>query len=258
LIRALRAIPPRPVQAIVEAVLQKSDYEKSLIDDEGNEQLANVRELVTAARQYDLDNPTGSLIDWLQQISLMTDADSLQLAGGPVTLMTLHTAKGLEFPVVYIAGLEEDVLPHSRAVRSGEPDDIEEERRLFFVGITRAKESLTLTHAKYRMTRGITERAIISRFTRELPEEQIERQTFQNQRDRSRAHLSGYNDSGRDIDSSGYYAGQRVKHEDYGVGEVLRLDRSGRSTVIRIHFRDFGERSFALEHVSLYVLDGEC
>lgn len=267
LMRHLRAMSAQPVRPIVEAVLSEAGFDpsagggqRSLGGDASgwleSDAVENVRELVTAARQFDQDNPDGTLTDWLQQISLVSDTDALDEQGGAVTLMTLHTAKGLEFPLVYIAGLEENLLPHRRALREGE-DDIEEERRLFFVGMTRAMDSLTITHAKYRMTRGITERSTASRFLSELPAEGVEHESFEIERDRARSHLGEFNEGEESFDASGYYPGQRVRHDEYGEGTVLTVETRGRTPYVRIHF-DCGERSFALEHVSLYIMDGEC
>lgn len=256
MLAVFRAMPRRPVREIVERVLKESGLEASLSGQEeiDNEPLANVYELVNAAGQFDGDQPEGTLGDWLQQISLVSDADAIEEAGGTVTLMTLHTAKGLEYPMVYIVGLEEGLLPHKRSL-AGDESEVEEERRLCFVGMTRAKERLTLSGARYRMIRGITQRTIASRFLRELPDEEIERDTFESQRDRSMAHLGEYNDGDGHMAAGGYYPGQRVRHEEYGDGEVVALEPRGRSMFVRIHFNDYGERSFAMEHVSLIVMD---
>ena len=256
MLERLRAMPRQPVREIVERVLKESGLEASLSGQEeiDNEPLANVYELVNAAGQFDADQPEGKLGDWLQQISLVSDADAIEEAGGTVTLMTLHTAKGLEYPVVYVIGLEEGLLPHKRSL-AGEESEVEEERRLCFVGMTRAKERLTLSGARYRMIRGITERTIASRFLRELPDEEIERDSFESPRDRSMAHLGEYNDGQPPMEAGGYHPGQRVRHEEYGDGEVVALEPRGRSVYVRIHFNDYGERSFAMEHVSLIVMD---
>jgi len=256
LLRRMRALPPRPVCNIVDAVIKESGLEASLaqVGEIDNEPLANVRELVTAARQYDLDNPEGALGDWLHQISLVSDTDAIELRGGAVTLMTLHAAKGLEFPVVYIVGLEQGLLPHGRTLAEG-PAALEEERRLCFVGMTRSMERLTLSHAEYRMIRGITERTLASRFLRDLPADEIDYKTIETAHDRSMAHLKRSNVAECDGQDSLYYPGRRVVHEQYGEGEVLCLEPRGRSVFIRIQFPEFGERSFALEHVPLYIVE---
>ncbi len=256
LLAELRELPPRPVCTTVEAVLLSSGIEASLrnTEDIDNEPLANVYELVNAARQYDQQNPDGSMGEWLHQISLVSDVDAVELSGGHTTLMTLHAAKGLEFPVVYIVGVEESLLPHRRAVQ-GDESDLEEERRLCFVGITRAKQQLTLSSATYRMVRGITERTIASRFLHELPSDDVERETFHEERDRSSAHLASHNERDFPVTDAEFIPGQRVRHPEYDDGTVLGLDRRGRSVYIRVLFDDYGKRSFALEHADLVILE---
>jgi len=256
LLGKLREMPPRPVKAIVDAALKQSGLEASLAEagEIDNEPLANVRELVTAAQQYDMENPDGALGDWLHQISLVSDTDAIELGGGAVTLMTLHAAKGLEFPVVYVVGLEQGLLPHSRTLSEG-LEAVEEERRLCFVGMTRSMRHLTLTHAEYRMIRGVTERALPSRFLRDLPAEEIEYKTIETPCDRSLAHLGRSNTADGAQQDDLYYPGRRVIHDEYGEGQVLCLEPRGRSVYIRIQFEEFGERAFALEHVPLYIVE---
>src|SRR4029079_17583977 len=128
-------------------------------------------ELITSAHEYDAGNPEASLNDYLAQISLVSDIDHLKDAGGAVTLMTLHAAKGLEFPVVAMIGLEEGILPHSRS--RGNLNELEEERRLAFVGITRAQEHLILSKAQYRTIRGLRERTVTSPFLSEMPQDAL-------------------------------------------------------------------------------------
>ena len=154
-------------------VIQQSGLEAYLrkIGGEELDELENVNELISSAADFDEENPQGSLNDFLAQISLVSDADHMQGAGGAITLMTLHAAKGLEFPVVAIIGLEEGILPHSRAKENA--DDREEERRLFFVGITRAQERLIISKAARRTIRVISERTIASPFLYEMPLEDV-------------------------------------------------------------------------------------
>src|SRR5262249_55325189 len=130
---------------------------------------ANVDELKTAAAQYDAahaDDPT--LAGFLEETALVADVDSLDDTAGAVTLMTLHAAKGLEFPVVVIAGLEDGLLPHERSTREGSRDEIEEERRLLFVGTTRAEQRLFLTRANFRTMHGKDYPSPPSRFLHEM------------------------------------------------------------------------------------------
>ena len=131
--------------------------------------------------------------DYLQQVTLISDVDKIKDGGGAVTLMTLHAAKGLEFPFVAMVGMEDGLIPHARAVGfAANPDEMEEERRLAFVGITRAMKQLVLSNARYRMIRGQTERTIASQFLAEMPEECFEEIDLT--RDEDGAGSVGYRD----------------------------------------------------------------
>jgi DNA helicase-2/ATP-dependent DNA helicase PcrA len=141
---------------------------------EGQGRVENVRELQSAAEEYELregQEAEPTLAGFLESIALVTDADQVEAGSQSVTLMTLHTAKGLEYPVVFIVGLEENVFPHVRSI--GEPRELEEERRLAYVGITRARERLYLTNAWSRTLFGSTSYNLPSRFLKEVPEELV-------------------------------------------------------------------------------------
>ncbi len=138
---------------------------------EGQGRVENVRELQSVAEEYELREPEGGLAGFLESIALVSDADEVETASQGITLMTLHTAKGLEYPVVFMVGLEENVFPHVRSI--GEPRDLEEERRLAYVGITRARERLYLTNAWSRTLFGATNYNLPSRFLKEVPEELV-------------------------------------------------------------------------------------
>jgi ATP-dependent DNA helicase UvrD/PcrA len=160
------------VRMLLERILDRSGYLASL--KQGNtpqdlERLANVEELVNAAAQYDAGaegQPT--LEGFLETTALVADVDSVDGAANRVTLMTLHSAKGLEFPIVYIVGVEQNLLPHERALRTNDPGEYEEERRLLFVGMTRARQRLYLTRTEYRGIRGRSLTSIPSEFLREI------------------------------------------------------------------------------------------
>jgi DNA helicase-2/ATP-dependent DNA helicase PcrA len=157
-------------------VLQESKYGEWLRDsgtEEDQERLANVEELLTAAAEFDRQHPEAeqALEVFLEQASLVADTDALQTEQERVTLMTLHAAKGLEFPVVYIVAAEHGLLPHERSLE--DPDKYEEERRLLFVGITRAKQELQVSCAQYRAFRGDRRPTIPSQFLMELPREEL-------------------------------------------------------------------------------------
>ncbi len=138
---------------------------------EGLGRVENVKELQSVAEEYELREPEGGLAGFLESIALVSDADQVDSASSAVTLMTLHTAKGLEYPVVFVVGMEENVFPHIRSI--GEPRELEEERRLAYVGITRARERLYLTSAWSRTLFGSTNYNLPSRFLKEIPDELV-------------------------------------------------------------------------------------
>ena len=165
-----------PVEAVLGHVLTESGYREMLAEsdtEEDAERLANIEELLTFAREYDREHPEGNWLEgFLEQISLVSDTDDWDEENDRVTLMTLHAAKGLEFPVVFIVAVEEGLLPHERSRQ--QPEQLEEERRLLFVGITRAEEELELSFTQQREFRGSRRFSIPSPFLQELPREQME------------------------------------------------------------------------------------
>jgi DNA helicase-2/ATP-dependent DNA helicase PcrA len=223
-----------PLARLVERIVQESGleamYRKSKLE-EDIDRVENLNELINAAAEFvppqDEEGQRGAARDgiatgastldtlnaFLESVALVSDADAIDPANGAVTLMTLHAAKGLEFEAVAIAGLEEGLLPHSRSTVSD--DDLEEERRLLFVGITRAKRHLMLTHAQMRTNRGLRERTMPSHFLRELPPGQIEIQNIAGQ-----GMDDGRDDFGDDIEwgrSSWDAAGRQRRSPDKDV-----------------------------------------
>jgi DNA helicase-2/ATP-dependent DNA helicase PcrA len=168
----------RPVAEVVRSVIDESGYEAALaaqktLESEGR--LENIEEFVSVAAEYDKRADEPSLDGFLQEISLYSDSDALADTSSLLTLMTLHNAKGLEFPVVFIAGMEEGVFPHQRSL---DEQNVEEERRLAYVGITRAMDRLYLVHARARTLWGASQYNMPSRFLDEIPAELTERQTI--------------------------------------------------------------------------------
>ena len=164
-----RAESNAAVGDLVQEVLSETGYIEALEAErtiEAQGRIENLEELVQVAREYDATAEEGSLTQFLEQISLLADADNLRDDEGLVTLMTIHNAKGLEFPIVFIIGMEDGVFPHSRALDEG---DVEEERRLAYVGITRAMRDLTLTWARRRNAFGANSFGVRSRFIDEIP-----------------------------------------------------------------------------------------
>ena len=156
------------VAPLAEKVLVESGLEKSFhgTGQEGQDALENISELINAAAAYDQQVETPLLIDYLQQIALFSDTDAYDAAGERAALMTLHAAKGLEFEHVFVIGLEDGLLPHERG--NEDDDELEEERRLFFVGVTRAKTNLYISYARYRTVRGQFQRTVASPFLFEM------------------------------------------------------------------------------------------
>ena len=164
------------VADLMDAILQSAGYLDALRDgtDEGEERFANIQELRGVAAQYrprmvGLEPGQSALALFLQEVSLVSDVDELEEGIGAVTLMTLHTAKGLEYPVVFMVGMEDGILPHSRSIESGDPEEMDEERRLAYVGVTRAKRRLYLVRASRRGLWGGSEVQQPSRFLDEIP-----------------------------------------------------------------------------------------
>ncbi len=179
LLEDLQPAPDMGVTEIVKHVLERSGLEKALAAESGpdeEDRVENVRELVSAAARFETDDPEPTLEGFLAHVSLTSDQDAVDENAGAVMMMTLHAAKGLEFPVVFLVGLEQGLLPHERAFT--ERGDLEEERRLCFVGVTRAREQLYLTHVRERFLRGQFMPRAQSQFLLELGEEGVEFESF--------------------------------------------------------------------------------
>jgi DNA helicase II / ATP-dependent DNA helicase PcrA len=226
-------------------VLERSGYLEALEAErtvEAQGRIENLGELVGVAREYEQASAEASLSEFLQQISLYSDQDELAEERSLVTLMTLHNAKGLEFRAVFLIGLEEGVFPHARSL---EEQGLEEERRLAYVGLTRAKERLVLTHAAARSLWGSRGYNLPSRFIDELPQGEVER-------DRLRpASWSGYGSPTvaprRALPELA--TGDSVRHSTLGEGVVTRIEPDGTVTV---RFADDGvERRLMLEYAPL-------
>ena len=174
LIDELTALRDHSAEEVTRKLLTLTGYRDHLAADPkggGEDRLANIDELVSAAREFDREHPGASVVDFMEEISLTSAVDRLKDESGAVTLMTLHAAKGLEFPVVFIIGLEQGILPHARS--NDDEDELEEERRLLFVGITRAERELYLSHCRVREFRGQRMATIPSSFLGELPSDSM-------------------------------------------------------------------------------------
>ncbi len=249
--------PKGIVQTVMEAAIKQSGYEtlvrkeSATSEEKGEAGKENVDQLISSAAEYDAGNPEGSLEGYLANISLVSDADHLAGSGGAVTLMTLHAAKGLEFPAVAMIALEEGCLPHARA--RDNMNDLEEERRLCFVGITRAQHHLLLTKALYRTMRGLRERTVTSPFLNEMPQEALETTdrtglNFQGGRDdeyRERMHDEN------DRLGSQFRKGQLVKHPTFGMGRIMEVSDMGTQTRAIIQFNSAGRKTLILQYAKL-------
>ncbi|MGH9106652.1 MAG: 3'-5' exonuclease, partial [Acidimicrobiales bacterium] len=255
LIEGLRGMEAGP-GALLQAMLDRTGYLEDLaaaggtrVEVEGR--LENVEELLGAARE------SATLTDFLTEVSLVADADELGQDDSTVTLMTLHTAKGLEYPVVFIAGMEEGVFPHLRAL--GEPLELEEERRLCYVGVTRAKERLYLSHAWCRSLWGDVQYNAPSRFLAEIPEHLLRSSRPPRRPHQSRAEVreqlveaamrrgrAGMPVHGTGAESLGLRAGDAVVHARYGEGLVLEVSGQGPDAEATVRFPSAGEKRFSL------------
>ena len=236
-----------PVDELVEKVLERSGYLEMLEAErtiEAAGRIENLQELVGVSREYVEQAAEPNLSSFLQEISLYSDQDAIRGDGSLVTLMTLHNAKGLEFRAVFILGMEEGIFPHSRSI---EENSIEEERRLAYVGMTRAKERLVLLHATTRTLWGSRSYNLASRFLDELPHTHVERERLRP------ASWSGYGQRPSSVapreDVPDLAAGDSVRHKTMGEGVVLRVEPGG---VVTVRFAEDGaERRLMLEYAPL-------
>ncbi len=273
------------VGEVLEKVLEETGVIDALRDEgpEGLDRIENVRELVASAHEFgetdagedepEDDTGTSALDRYLQKVSLLTDVDRYDADADAVTLMTLHNAKGLEYPVVFIGGLEDGLFPLARAY--DEPETLEEERRLFYVGITRARRKLYMTHTRSRRRAGEIVSCIPSSFLRPIPPHlvdtletdslrRIRSQWGAPQRGRSRDHGTsrrsnpfGGEDSGVYIDFSEaqdvprFVKGERVRHPQFGRGTIRELTGFGQELKAVIDFEGAGRKKVVLKYANL-------
>ena len=253
---------------VLQAVLEQSGYLAELQqsgDPQDESRIENLAELESVAQEYFEANPDGTLGDFLEQVSLVADSDDIpDEEGGVVTLMTLHTAKGLEFPVVFLTGMEEGVFPHSRSL--GDPHELEEERRLAYVGITRAREQLYLTRAVMRSAWGAPAFNAQSRFLDELPPESLD---WRREEPVGRSISSGGYGSSPSTGSAALRLGDRVvgagpaidlavgdkvTHQKFGLGTVVETSGSGDKAQATIDFGSAGVKRLLLRYAPVEKL----
>lgn len=256
------------VEEILEEIIDLTGYVDELKAEDTEESRArieNIDELISKTVSYqDLRSAEGgeaSLSGFLEEIALIADIDTVDPGQDYVLLMTLHSAKGLEFPNVYLAGMEDGIFPGSMSVFSADPSDMEEERRLCYVGITRAMKELTLTSARQRMIRGETQYNRVSRFVREIPRELVELgETIQDKKPKipeTSSAKSGYaqmrmafqanafqpqNFKVTKADSLDYGVGDTVRHVKFGVGIVKNIVEGGRDYEVTVDFDRAGTK----------------
>ncbi|MCM1090871.1 MAG: DNA helicase PcrA [Butyrivibrio sp.] len=263
------------ISGLIRAVIEHTDYEEYLRaqdDESAEDRLSNLDELITKAVSYEETHDELSLSEFLEEIALVADIDSVKDGDNRVLLMTLHSAKGLEFSSVYLSGMEDGLFPSYMSIKTDEPEDMEEERRLAYVGITRAKEELTLTCARMRMVRGETQYNAISRFVREIPASLMDNSMPDTKRasevlERSRAivrprttpkadkpfiakgigslnQIAGIQKGlqSENVGSLDYDVGDRVGHVKYGEGTVTAITKEPRDYKVTVMFDGVGQK----------------
>lgn len=270
----------RPIHEIVEDVIETSGYAAALEEEkkeDNRDRLENLREFISVAKNFDDGAAEGEngLAEFLAQIALISDVDQTEQSDGTVTLMTFHAAKGLEFPAVFMAGMEEGLFPHSRTLL--DDTEIEEERRTCYVGITRAERRLYLTYARQRTIYGRTEMSRPSRFLAEIPEELVEHKEADffggtdlrapsniwsersTRTERKRymplpQHTAADGSVIRPDASAAFKAGDAVRHSKWGDGRIVAISGSGEDAELSIAFPGEGIKKFVQKYAPILKL----
>ncbi len=265
---------------LIQDILETVDYKGYLNglneeEEKTEERIQNIDELISKAAMYEQTHDDISLSGFLEEIALVSDVDSLEEGNERICLMTIHSAKGLEFKHVYLAGMEDGLFPSYMTIVSEDPSDMEEERRLAYVGITRAMDDLTLTYARSRMIRGETQYNPVSRFAREIPKELMDNtvpvtkkreetafdfrpkailkpkvtaqpvKPFIAQGIGSLNRVAGISKGAAALEADtvlDYGVGDRVRHMKYGEGKVLSLEREPRDYKVTVLFDNAGQK----------------
>ncbi|MCB0415078.1 MAG: ATP-binding domain-containing protein, partial [Bdellovibrionales bacterium] len=257
-------------------ILDETQYVAKLKSENTTESLAridNLDELHNAISHFQQERgEEASTQNFLEEIALVSDVDSMDDENA-VTLMTLHISKGLEFPIVHMVGMEQGLFPSGQTIESGDPDEMEEERRLAYVGITRAQEKLFLTHAKSRKVWGADRRFPMSQFINELPKENLDlqlqdrkRPNFMNRYADSFSSTSKSEDFDYNQDSTHHYdefsyddmsqssefqTGMRVRHPTFGVGNIYKVEGQGDLQKVSVIFPNKSVRKFVVKYARL-------
>lgn len=276
-IAQLRPFLEHTPEQLLREVIERTGYGAMLRnskDDDDLERLANVEELITAARQFAEEDSGRTIADFLESVALSSDLDGWNEEQDCVSIMTLHASKGLEFPVVFMLAVEQGLLPHERSLNRDE--ELEEERRLAFVGMTRAKEELYLTHARLREFRGQTLYSVPSMFLEELPAAEIEDidlssgtahrdSVLDAWRGGPSSSNPGWIDAGVLLDKAksaaqseqrdgDYAVGMLVEHDTYGRGKITSVSGVGVMRKVKIRFNTGGARTFLTEKAKLKIV----
>ena len=249
-IKRMKEIQPRiSLSDFIEKVFQESGYEKmlSLDGEDGEKRSENVLELISVAQKYDetREDYEDVLSAFLEEVALASDVDNVNQSEDAVHLMTLHSAKGLEFPVVFIVGLEEGILPHSRSLLSS--GEMEEERRLMYVGLTRAKEKIYLLFTRQRTLFGSTQMNSPSRFLEDIPEKLVKKNSYRETEQKVFEKLLQNNVKTKIKTPLDFKGGEHVSHEVFGDGLVI----SAIDDTIVVAFKKAGIKRLSAEYANL-------
>ncbi|MBR9909935.1 MAG: DNA helicase II [Gammaproteobacteria bacterium] len=247
----------KPLPGLVEDVIHKSglyEFHKNEKGEKGQARIENLEELVNACGAFNSDDMETPLLNQFLDTAALdagdAQADEFEDA---VQLMTLHSAKGLEFPVVFLAGAEENLFPHRMSAE--DPARLEEERRLCYVGITRAMEKLVITYAESRRLHGQDNYNAVSRFIREIPAQLIEEVRVNNTVSRpisfQRKQAASLSDEG---ENTGFYLGQRVQHKVFGEGVILHFEGNHQNATVRVNFAEAGTKELILRLAKLEAI----
>lgn len=262
------------VSALIELVVEESGYSKMLNDmtdlSEKEDRLNNIGELISAAKAYEEQAEEPSLVEFLEDVALVSDVDKYDETADAVVLMTIHSAKGLEFPTVFLPGMEENIFPSFQTIMN--PEEIEEERRLAYVAITRAKKQLIITHVRDRMLNGRTSSNQLSRFAEEIPSELTERddetpadnelrqlrQRPQKQKpvnyfvnETSKRSPALTNLKPQKSETAVFAVGDQVRHVTFGIGMILSSKPMGGDTLYEIAFEKVGTKKLMATYARL-------
>ncbi|WP_066377608.1 MULTISPECIES: DNA helicase PcrA [unclassified Anabaena] len=240
-----------PVTELVMGILDDSGYVQDLQNqgtDEAEDRIQNIQELYNAVQQFQEESEDVSLTAFLQSTALSSDLDNLKEGQAAVSLMTLHASKGLEFPVVFLVGLEQGLFPSYRSLN--DPASLEEERRLCYVGITRAQERLHLSFARERRLYGTREPAMRSQFLDELPPELLA-----TQRKSRQSYTKAPVGNSKSATTQNWRVGERVLHKTFGIGEISHVFGTGNKLSVAVKFASLGQKIIDPQAAQLQKLD---